>query len=105
MMIPQFTPYSQKSAIGKCSSLVVEALVARDRTITFVSSDTGQLIDRRSLLAGIEFLTGLSFTIREQRVDDICTRTVGLAERAAKLEAPSDDNSVDRDSGKAQHEA
>jgi hypothetical protein len=64
-----------------------------------------QLIDQRRLPAGTEFLIGLSVTVREQRADDVYTRTVGLAERVAKLEAPSDHNSVDRDSSKAQHEA
>jgi hypothetical protein len=39
MKIAWFTPYSQKSAIVKFSSLGVEALVARDHTFTLVSSD------------------------------------------------------------------
>ncbi|MBV9673635.1 MAG: FkbM family methyltransferase [Verrucomicrobia bacterium] len=47
MKIAWFSPYGPNSAIAKFSSLVVDALAARDHSITLVSSDSHQLGEYR----------------------------------------------------------
>ena len=56
MNIAWFTPYQQRSAIAKFSSLVVPALAARGHSITLFSSDKQPPIEHRRLPKGIELL-------------------------------------------------
>ncbi|MBV8140785.1 MAG: glycosyltransferase, partial [Verrucomicrobia bacterium] len=56
MKIAWVTPYSQDSAIGRFSSLVVEALAARDDSITLVSSDEHELAEYRRPPPTVELL-------------------------------------------------
>lgn len=56
MKIAWFTPYNQNSAIAKFSSLVVEALAARDHSIALVSSDDHQPAEYHRSPPAVELL-------------------------------------------------
>jgi FkbM family methyltransferase len=56
MKIAWFTPYAPRSAIGRFSSSVAEALVLRGHSLTLVSSDEHQLTEHRPPPVGIEVL-------------------------------------------------
>ncbi len=79
MKIAWCTPYGLDSAIGKFSSLVVEALAGRDNSITLVSSDNDQLTEHRRTPEGIELLHWSRFAYAPATLDayDVVVYNIG----------------------------